>query len=94
MRINKPNFLHSSKDCFLKLWQPFSTNMAKDFNRIFPKRKRDTVENGLKIFLLIVNGYIRETQTGEYKEQKEVKLLINDEFFVFVIPCIKTFFMK
>jgi hypothetical protein len=36
---------------------------------------------GVKIFLLIANGYIRETENGEYKRQKEVDLLINDEFF-------------
>ena len=56
-------------------------NMAKNYNRTFPKRKSGTVENDVKIFLLMANGYIRETHTGEYKGQKEVKLLINDEFF-------------
>ena len=48
----------------------------------------------VQIIFLIANGYIRETETGEYKGKKEVKLLINDEYFVFVTPCIETFIMK
>ena len=94
LSINKHHFLHSHKDHFLKSWQPSPINMAKVSNRTFPKLKRDTEENGVKIFLQIANGYIRETQTREYKRQMEVKLLINDDFFVVSIPCIETFFMK
>jgi hypothetical protein len=47
--------------------------MAKDSNRTFPKRKRGTVENEVKIFLLPANGDIRDTPTREYKTHKKAK---------------------
>jgi hypothetical protein len=40
-------------------------NMSKDSNRIFPKRKRGTVENGVQIILLATTADIRVTKTGE-----------------------------
>jgi len=48
-------------------------NMAKGFIRIFPKLKRDTVENGVQICRLIAAGVIREKPNGEYKRQRKKK---------------------
>jgi hypothetical protein len=81
--INKPHFLLSHKDFFLKSWQPSPKNMAKNSNRTFPKRKGGIVENEVQIFLLTATtGEKREAKTGEYMRHKEVKLLINDDFCI------------
>jgi len=49
---------------FVKIFEPFLMNMANGSIRIFPKLKRDTVENGIQIL---------GTQTGENERQKKTK---------------------
>jgi hypothetical protein len=45
-------------------------NLAKGSNRTFPKRKRATGKNGVKIILLTATGDIKETPIREHKAQK------------------------
>ena len=70
LSTNRPHFLLSHSDSFLKTLQPSPINVAKSPNRTFPKRKSCTVENGVQIFLLTANGDVRDTPIRKYKRQK------------------------
>jgi hypothetical protein len=65
LSVNKLHFLQPITIFSLKSWQPSPMNMAKIPFKAFPKRKSDTVEDGVRIFLLA--GIKRETPTREYK---------------------------
>jgi hypothetical protein len=59
-------------------------NMAKGFIKTFPKEKRVTVENGVKIWRLTTAAVLQ----GDTNWQKKKKRVFNDEFIVVRIPCI------
>ena len=58
----------------------FSTKLHESFQQYISQTEERYNGKWSKNNLLTATGDIKETPTGQYKKQKEVKWLFNDEF--------------